>query len=534
MAQKVDGIHDHIIGNIDVKIAEMHSLMMSIATPSSSPWIGPSSRQGTDISFAETLNAGMQSSPDLCKPIRAPAQAEEDLDNLVVSKSVDRDYLPEPLSPRPAGRRASSELQEISAGLQGLGISHVNDTGSNLQTPELNGSEFSPGSTPDIQTSRDTTWSDLVPANPYNLPASPSTMNNTKVESGNTRWSAVSEELSTVHNPGPFDSPQLIAARRPSSQYSHPLASSPIALGSPVLTNLPSRDSRSRDSANDFRLSSSRDNSANSADVSTSNAQPGPAKPRENSSNSQSSMKSSSHNATYNHSRRPSSPTLPVDLSPANLPPYSTSETAGFGRFAPLTPSEIIFARSNQTSPTTPLEPSGSRSWLSPKSNNGSGFMSSSDSVEEERASRKNPSSPSQHEQFQRSIFADAAILCHARGSSVEYTLPNEDKPGDWKIVEATKKCKISVVTKRFKLPTTNKPRYISSIWALSEDRKVRLQQRLLDDEEIIPYTVWGNTTKIVVRVPTELKYHGFTTLEKPVEIAKTKWVNYIFEDENG
>ena len=146
----------------------------------------------------------------------------------------------------------------------------------------------------------------------------------------------------------------------------------------------------------------------------------------------------------------------------------------------------------------------------------------------------RNPSSPSQHKQFQRSIFADAAILCQAKGSSVEYTVPDEDKPRDWKIVEATKKCKISVVTKRFKLPNTNKTRYISSIWALSDDRKVRLQQRLLDDEEIIPYTVWGNTTKIVLRVPTELKYHGFTTLDKPVEISKTNWVNYIFEDENG
>ena len=134
-------------------------------------------------------------------------------------------------------------------------------------------------------------------------------------------------------------------------------------------------------------------------------------------------------------------------------------------------------------------------------------------------------------ETYEESVPADHKSRI---GTSVEYTVPDEDKVGDWKIVEATSRCKISVVTKRFKLPHTDKTRYISSIWALSDDRKVRLQQRLLDDEEIIPYTVWGNTTKIVLRVPTELKYHGFTTLDKPVEIAKTGWVNYVFEDEHG
>ena len=520
MAEKVDGIHDHIIGNIDIKIAEMHSLMMSVASPGNSPWIGPSSRQGTDISIAETLDAGTHSSPDLRKPVRSPAEAEEDLDTLVVTKSVERNYLPEPLSPRPLRGRASNDLQGASSALQGLGISNFKDAGSNPQTPELNGSEFSPSSSPDMQTSRDVRWSDLTPAKPYNLPASPSTMNNTKTDDGSNRWSALSDELPTVHNPDPFDSPRLVAARRPSSQYGHQTNLSPIALGSPVTV-----DSRNGESRNGFKTAP---------------------KSSQDASKSQSSLGSSFTNPVYNHSRRPSSPLLPTNLSPSNLSPYTTGESPNFTRFAsatssdtiihsrsaPLTPSETIAFRSD--SGTSPTPEYGSRPWLSPKSNDDGGLMSSNEHHEGLEASRKNPCSPAQYERFKKSIFGDAAVLCEAIGSCVEYTVPDEEKPGDWKIVEATKMCQISVVTKMFKLPNTDKTRYISSIWALSDDRKVRLQQRLQDDEEIIPYTVWGNTTKIVLRVPTELKYHGFTTLDKPVEIAKTEWVNYIFENENG
>lgn len=520
MAEKVDGIHDHIIGNIDVKIAEMHSLMMSMASPGNSPWISPSSRQGTDISIAETLNTGTHPSSDVKKPIRAPAEAEEELDQVTVTKTVDKDYLPEPLSPRPSRKRGSSDLEGAASGLQGLGISSAKDYDSNLQTPELNGSEFSPGSTPELQTGRDTRWSDLIPANPYNLPGSPSTLNNTKADSGSNRWSAVSDDLPSVRNSDSFDSPRLVAARRPSSQYGHQTALSPVGLGSPV--TIPSRNGESHHGLGAAHRAS------------------------QTSLYSQNSLNSSVTGPIYHHSRRPSSPLLPTNLSPSNLSPYTTGETFSSTRFAPITPSDSL--GHSRSAPPTPLETSasrsdqiaastaeyGSRPWLSPKPNENSGLMSSDERHEDAEASRKNPCNPTQHQQFKQSIFGDAAILCQARGTSVEYTVPDQDRPGDWKMIEATQNCQISVVTKRFKLPHTDKTRYITSIWTLSNDRKVRLQQRLLDDEEIIPYTVWGNTTKIVLRVPTELKYHGFTTLDKPVEIVKTEWVNYMFDSENG
>ena len=44
----------------------------------------------------------------------------------------------------------------------------------------------------------------------------------------------------------------------------------------------------------------------------------------------------------------------------------------------------------------------------------------------------------------------------------------------------------------------------------------------VVDGEEIIPYTVWGNTEKVVLRVPTELQFHGKTTEAKSLKVAIT------------
>ena len=381
MAAKVDGIHNHIIGNIDLKIAEMHSLMMSMATPGNSPWIGPS-RQDTNISLAETLTVDMGSPMD-SKPMRAPADAQEDADTLIVAKSAPQaGWMPQPLSPRPLRSRAASEAH----GLEGLGISNTKQPDSNLQTPELNGSEFSPGSSPDMPNNRDPRWSDLIPANPYNLPSSTDTA--TKASSGSNRWSAVSDELPTVHQPDPFGSPRLIAARRPSSQYGHQTSLSPIALGSPATV----------DSDNTYRRYAppSRDSSLYPADFSASNPLPVPPKP----SQTQTSLSTTASDRPTMHSRRPSSPLLPY---PPTLSPYTTGQTTTISTPAPITPAST-------------LEPYSSRPWLSPalsQQSDDSGLCSPNEEWGPE-ASRKTPSSPNQHQSFERSIFGDAAILCEA------------------------------------------------------------------------------------------------------------------------
>ena len=54
------------------------------------------------------------------------------------------------------------------------------------------------------------------------------------------------------------------------------------------------------------------------------------------------------------------------------------------------------------------------------------------------------------------------------------------------------------------------------------------------ENEDIIPYTVWGNDTKVVLRVPTELKYYDGSVDLRPIKTVQTAWVSYSFEDEHG
>ena len=61
-------------------------------------------------------------------------------------------------------------------------------------------------------------------------------------------------------------------------------------------------------------------------------------------------------------------------------------------------------------------------------------------------------------------------------GTCVEYTAPDEENPGEWKMTEAASACKIYIITKMQKY--ANGSRFISSIWSMSDDRKIRVQQK--------------------------------------------------------
>lgn len=54
------------------------------------------------------------------------------------------------------------------------------------------------------------------------------------------------------------------------------------------------------------------------------------------------------------------------------------------------------------------------------------------------------------------------------------------------------------------------------------------------DGEEVVPYTVWGNLEKVAIRLPTELRFHDTVFDAIPIDIAKSSWVNYVFEDERA
>ncbi len=65
----------------------------------------------------------------------------------------------------------------------------------------------------------------------------------------------------------------------------------------------------------------------------------------------------------------------------------------------------------------------------------------------------------------------------HRRGASVEFTQPDPELPGEWKMMEATGPCRISIITKKQQL-SAGSTRYITSVWVISDDRGVRMQQK--------------------------------------------------------
>ena len=101
----------------------------------------------------------------------------------------------------------------------------------------------------------------------------------------------------------------------------------------------------------------------------------------------------------------------------------------------------------------------------------------------------------------------DHSVSClqlSRRSVLIDYTQPDEDTPGEWKMVEvsshhercsiayrpkhtpriiltllwqACKDCKVCIVTKSQKL-SSGVLRFMTSIWALSDDRSTRLQQK--------------------------------------------------------
>lgn len=58
----------------------------------------------------------------------------------------------------------------------------------------------------------------------------------------------------------------------------------------------------------------------------------------------------------------------------------------------------------------------------------------------------------------------------------VEYTAPDPETPGELKMIEVASACKIKIITKMQRYATGS--HFETSIWVLSNDKKVRLQQK--------------------------------------------------------
>jgi hypothetical protein len=137
----------------------------------------------------------------------------------------------------------------------------------------------------------------------------------------------------------------------------------------------------------------------------------------------------------------------------------------------------------------------------------------------------------SQQTDFRKEVMRDCAILCDTAGASVTYAQRAED--GDYEMVPAASECQVMILRKRTP-QSDGSVRYITSIWAFSNDRSVRLQQKLGDGVEIVPYTVWGAPKKVALRVYSLLKFFGVSPDSMPVDTAQTNWVTYEFNDEDS
>jgi hypothetical protein len=119
----------------------------------------------------------------------------------------------------------------------------------------------------------------------------------------------------------------------------------------------------------------------------------------------------------------------------------------------------------------------------------------------------------------------------------VEYArkLSPEEDSHEVEMVEACLDCRICVVRKRESTGADGKAVHMmTSIWVFSDDNIVRLQLKLADGDMYVPYSSYFTQQKISITVPCELKYHGVKYGMRLEKIAKTSWINYVFEDTKG
>lgn len=122
------------------------------------------------------------------------------------------------------------------------------------------------------------------------------------------------------------------------------------------------------------------------------------------------------------------------------------------------------------------------------------------------------------------------------------------------RMIRVMKQCRVCVVRKR-RMYANGEVRMNTSIWALSDDDTIRMQQSrrqnfsfprsavmfmagltrtiyaVSNDDDVIPFMSYFAPEKVAVTVPTHLLFHDVMFGLPPVQTARTTWVNYIFED---
>jgi hypothetical protein len=110
----------------------------------------------------------------------------------------------------------------------------------------------------------------------------------------------------------------------------------------------------------------------------------------------------------------------------------------------------------------------------------------------------------------------------------------SEDDPRDVEMISVSEECRIAVVRKRVHDPESKTVRVVTSIWIFSDDNTVRMELRMDDEQMYIPYSSYFSPTKVSITVPCELKFHDVKHGNRPAKLAKTSWVNYVFDTPQG
>ncbi|PIA92123.1 hypothetical protein CB0940_09012 [Cercospora beticola] len=138
---------------------------------------------------------------------------------------------------------------------------------------------------------------------------------------------------------------------------------------------------------------------------------------------------------------------------------------------------------------------------------------------------------------FERQLFRNSAILCDVRGRLIEYAQHNPeiaDMRYNVEMKPACKECRILVIRRRENREYGG-TKVATSVWCLSDDDETRIQQKLSETQETVPYCSYFEPEKVSLAGNTEeggqvsLKFHAKEWGAMLEAEKSTNWVNYYF-----
>ncbi|KAL8995210.1 MAG: hypothetical protein Q9169_004998 [Polycauliona sp. 2 TL-2023] len=129
----------------------------------------------------------------------------------------------------------------------------------------------------------------------------------------------------------------------------------------------------------------------------------------------------------------------------------------------------------------------------------------------------------------QQPVLPETTVLCELWAPFISSTTGYESMPGRRGLTKGASTC-ILRITVTEKSSAGKGSRAVRSIWTIAQDGKLCIRQKLPQRPDTIPYTLWGNETRVVIRQPTELRYHKDVNSVSPYTTIETSWVTYTFD----